>query len=92
VPTSPEFSELMNGYERDLANARGWLRLIPVLGVFFLVPLIVVVVTRSSTDDWFPVIWLAAMTGLCAYAELLVTVGYYVTRRDARNSTTPGPV
>jgi hypothetical protein len=80
--------EKMNGYGRDQANAKGWIRITAALGVVFLSACVTTVVTRKSTDDWLPVILFAAMAGLCTYAALVLTVMYYRVRREHTRSTT----
>jgi hypothetical protein len=60
--------------QRDLDQSRQWMFIMAITGAAFLAACLVVVGTRSPNDDWFPVIWLAVMSGLCFYSCGVIAV------------------
>lgn len=72
----------MNEFEREEANARWWRIFTAILGLGFLAGCLIVAATRSPHDDWFPVIWLAAMSGLCWWVSGVITILSWWFKRE----------
>ena len=73
-----------NPYERDLVGARFFLWAAGLVGVICLAGLIAVLLTDHTSHRWFDWQWLAGMSGICGWIELIIAVMYIKVRRDAR--------